>query len=60
MLPESGTSPTRAKISMKLAFSLAMRRSAASARLIPAPAATPFTAAMTGFSIVRMSRMMGL
>src|SRR3989442_7446067 len=51
---ESGTSPTRAKTSMKLARSEAIRMSAASARLHPAPAATPLTAAMTGFSIVRI------
>src|SRR5579883_2021494 len=55
--PESGTRPTRVNTWMKDARSLAIRRSAARARLAPAPAATPFTAARVGFSMVRSRRM---
>ncbi len=47
--PLSGTRPTPMKAWMKLADSAQMRRSQARARLAPAPAATPLTAAMIGF-----------
>ena len=60
MPPESGMRPTRAKTSMNAARSLATRRSHARARLHPAPAATPFTAAMVGFSMVARRTTIGL
>ena len=59
VLPESGTSPTATKAWMKLADSAAILKSAAKARLHPAPAAAPFTEATTGFSIVRSPMMIG-
>ena len=40
---------------MKLALSLARRKSPARAMLMPAPAATPLMAVMTGFSMVRIA-----
>ena len=40
----------------KLAVSAAMRMSHANASDIPAPAAGPFTAAITGFSSARIAR----
>ena len=43
----------------KLAESAAMRRSQTHAIESPAPAAAPFTAAMTGFSSPRMARTFG-
>ncbi len=45
---------------MKLADFAAITRSQASAMLAPAPAATPFTAAITGFGIFRSERTSGL
>ena len=49
--PKSPVSPTRAKAVTKRAPSAARRRSAASAREKPAPAAAPFTTAMVGLGI---------
>ena len=46
--PASGIRPIRVKAWMKLALSVAITRSQASARLAPAPAAAPFTAASVG------------
>ncbi len=46
--PLSGPSPTRANAIRKPAPSAAIRKSQAKARAAPAPAAIPFTAAMTG------------
>ena len=43
----------------KLAESAAIRRSQAQANESPAPAAAPFTAAITGFSSARIARMFG-
>ena len=51
--PESGTRPSLENDWMKLADFAAMTRSHASAMLAPAPAATPFTAAMTGIGRLR-------
>lgn len=48
--PESGTRPILTKAVVKLAPTAARRRSPHRARLIPAPAATPFTATTRGFS----------
>jgi hypothetical protein len=45
---------------LKPAVSATTRRSQAKARLAPAPAATPLTAAMTGFSIASMALTIGL
>ena len=56
----SGINPNLEKLSTKLADSAAIVRSQAKARLAPAPAAIPFTAQITGFSRVRMARMIGL
>ena len=56
----SAASPTRAKAIRKLAPRAAMRRSQASARDAPAPAATPFTAAMTGLGMDLMASTIGL
>ena len=50
----SGTSPIFTNAVVNDALSATMRKSHAHAIPIPAPAATPFTAAMTGFSMVRM------
>ena len=58
--PVSGTSPILLKAWMKEALLAAITKSQASARLAPAPAATPFTAQMTGFSSCRMARTIGL
>ena len=57
--PESGTSPTFTNAGTKLAESAAMRTSHAIASERPAPAAAPFTAAITGFSSARSARMLG-
>jgi hypothetical protein len=51
--PVSGTRPILVKAWMKLAERPATTRSQHSARLAPAPAATPFTAATTGTGIER-------
>ena len=51
--PQSGTRPILLKAWMKLALRAATTRSQHSARLAPAPAATPLTAAITGTGIVR-------
>ena len=59
VLPMSGMSPMRTNACTKVADSAAMRKSAASASEKPAPAATPLTAAMMGFSSMRMRRMAG-
>ena len=58
--PVSAASPTRAKAIRKLAPWAAMRRSHAKASPAPAPAATPFTAAMTGLGMDRMASTSGL
>ena len=50
--PLSGISPILPNAWIKLAFSLAIIISQAIAKLAPAPAATPLTAATTGFSIL--------
>jgi hypothetical protein len=47
------------KAGTKVAESAAMRRSHAHASERPAPAAAPFTAAITGFSSARIARMLG-
>ena len=57
--PESGTSPMFTNAGTKTAASAAMRMSHAHANDIPAPAAAPFTAAITGFSSARIARMFG-
>ena len=57
--PESGTSPMPTKPGTKVAALDATRTSQATASERPAPAAGPFTAAMTGFSRPRISRMVG-
>ena len=57
--PESGTSPMLMNAGTKLAESAAIRRSQAQANESPAPAATPLTAAITGFSSARIARMFG-
>ena len=49
----------RTKACTNVADSAAMRRSHASASENPAPAATPLTAAITGWSIDRMTRIAG-
>ncbi len=51
MPPVSGTRPILLKAWMKLATGAAITRSQFSARLAPAPAATPLTAAITGTGI---------
>ena len=53
--PLSGTSPIRPKARTKRASVAAMRRSAAKASDAPAPAATPLTAAMIGWSMARIA-----
>ena len=58
--PLSGISPTRAKACTNRDESPAITTSQASARLAPAPAATPCTAATTGFVIVAIRRTSGL
>ena len=51
-----GTVLLREKFCPKVAVSAAMRMSAASAIFIPAPAAAPFTAAITGCGMRRIFR----
>ncbi len=58
--PESGTRPILQNAWMKLADFAAMTMSHASARLAPAPAATPFTAQTTGSGSARKPRTSGL
>ena len=58
--PQSGTRPIFAKAWMKLAERAATTRSQPSAKLAPAPAATPLTAAITGTGIERMRSASGL
>jgi hypothetical protein len=58
--PESGTSPSRQKAWMKRAERAANTMSHESARLAPAPAATPFTAHTTGFGKFTSRRISGL
>ena len=48
------------KARLKPAVSASSRKSQANARLAPAPAATPLTAAMTGFGIVASAVTIGL
>ena len=57
--PQSGTRPIFEKAWMKLAERAATTRSQASARLAPAPAATPLTAAITGTGIERSRSSIG-
>ena len=57
--PESGTSPMFTNAGMKLAESAAIRMSHAHANDSPAPAAGPFTAAITGFSSDRIASTFG-
>ena len=62
MPPKSTTRPRRTKISEKRARSLAMTMSQPSARFIPAPTATPSTAATVGLASsyrVRAARLSG-
>ena len=56
----SQESATFANARLKPAVSATMRRSQAKARLAPAPAATPFTLATTGFSISTRAVTIGL
>jgi hypothetical protein len=56
----SHESATPAKEVLKPAESTTIRKSAAKARLAPAPAATPLTAAMTGFGMVARASTIGL
>ena len=58
--PESGTSPSLLKAWMNDAEDAATTRSQASARLAPAPAATPFTAAIVGIGSARSASTSGL
>ena len=58
--PESGTSPSLLKAWMKDADFAAITRSQASARLAPAPAATPLTAAIVGTGRLCSERTSGL
>ena len=60
MLPESGTSPSFAKACRNVALRAANVMSQASARLMPAPAATPFTAPTIGSSSERIRLTSGL
>ena len=60
MPPESGTRPMRQKAWMNRAERAARTMSQASARLAPAPAATPLTAQTMGFSSARRRRTSGL
>ena len=57
--PESGTSPMFTNAGTNTAASDAMRTSHAQANDMPAPAAAPLTAAITGFSSARIARMFG-
>lgn len=58
--PESAVSATPANEVLNDAVSATTRKSAASAKPKPAPAATPLTPATTGFGIRVMARTMGL
>ena len=58
--PLSGISPIRPNASTNRASAAAIRRSQANASEAPAPAATPLTAAMTGWPMDRRARMIGL
>ena len=60
MLPPSGSRPMRAKACRNDADLPAMAMSEASAKLMPTPAATPFTAATIGLGSARMERITGL
>ena len=60
MLPPSGSRPMRAKACRNEADLAAIAMSEASAKLMPTPAATPFTAATIGLGIDRMVRITGL
>jgi len=60
VLPPSGSRPMRAKACRNEADLPATAISAASAKLMPTPAATPFTAATMGLGSVRMVRITGL
>ena len=57
--PLSGTSPIFTNAVVNDAVSATMRKSHAHAIPIPAPAATPFTAATNGFSDVRIAVISG-
>ena len=57
--PESGTRPMLMNAGTKVAVSAATRMSQAQASESPAPAAAPFTAAITGFSSARIARTFG-
>ena len=59
VLPQSGTSPIRVKACRKVADSPASTMSQASARLMPAPAAAPLTAATIGFGYWRIASTIG-
>ena len=56
LAPESGTRPIVTKAWTKLALRAASTMSQASAKLAPAPAATPFTAQTTGIGSARRRR----
>ena len=56
----SQESATLANARLKPAVSATIRRSHAKARLEPAPAATPLTAAITGFAIPASAVTVGL
>jgi hypothetical protein len=58
--PESGTNPSFENACMKLAERVATTRSQANAMFAPAPAATPFTAPMTGIGRFRKVMTNGL
>ena len=60
MPPESGIRPILQNAWMKLADFAAMTMSQASARLAPAPAATPLTAQTTGIGSERSASTSGL
>ena len=59
-MPESAVRPIRLNEVTKTAASEAIRRSQASARAKPAPAAAPLTAAITGLSSSAIRWMTGL
>jgi hypothetical protein len=58
--PVSQDSAMPVKARLNPAVSARIRKSQANARLAPAPAATPFTAAMTGLGIVATAVTIGL
>jgi hypothetical protein len=58
--PVSQESAMPLKARLKPAVSASTRKSHANARLAPAPAATPLTAATTGLAIVAIAVTMGL